>query len=465
MRYATSSALADGLGKAFMGLTQGDAVERRAYNDKMSSLLEQELTRAQIEGQHATTGYHNAQTQKLNNSMALMDPGALMEAVAFQRGVTVPQVEQATNYARTGQWGEGVTPMDNELTKAILQTYGGTQLAGYASDPLQAPTAYNDIANISKTSGLPGSMQDRHELFGIIENPNSPPWQVQAARVALNLDPKPSSAGAKVVMIEVGGGRKMPVLQYADGTMVPYTPQSPGAGAPPPVTQPATPPMTQPAGVAPEVPPAVPANVPPANIPLSQSTEEKAFDAAFGRERAKVAAQQVQGAANAPQEIDEMGAALSVVDQMIAHPGRKAATGGSSMWPTRPGSDAADFEAKLDQLKGLAFLIQREKLKGSGTVTDFESSKAEAALAALQLGMSEDGFLQELQTIREVFNNIKIRKQMLLETGGAGGQMNLGDLQPPGTNPPPVNARGWRLMKDAHGNRAYVGPNGEVEEI
>lgn len=30
---------------------------------------------------------------------------------------------------------------------------------------------------------------------------------------------------------------------------------------------------------------------------------------------------------------------------------------------------------------------------------------------------------------------------------------------------PPVNDRGWQLMQDAAGNRAYVGPNGEIEEL
>jgi len=31
--------------------------------------------------------------------------------------------------------------------------------------------------------------------------------------------------------------------------------------------------------------------------------------------------------------------------------------------------------------------------------------------------------------------------------------------------PPAVNDRGWQLMEDGSGNRAYVGPNGEIEEL
>ncbi len=29
----------------------------------------------------------------------------------------------------------------------------------------------------------------------------------------------------------------------------------------------------------------------------------------------------------------------------------------------------------------------------------------------------------------------------------------------------PVNAKGWKLLEDAQGNKAYVGPNGEIEEV
>jgi hypothetical protein len=29
----------------------------------------------------------------------------------------------------------------------------------------------------------------------------------------------------------------------------------------------------------------------------------------------------------------------------------------------------------------------------------------------------------------------------------------------------PVNDKGWKLMRDAKGNQAYVGPNNEIEEV
>jgi hypothetical protein len=36
---------------------------------------------------------------------------------------------------------------------------------------------------------------------------------------------------------------------------------------------------------------------------------------------------------------------------------------------------------------------------------------------------------------------------------------------PAGGAPPSTNSRGWKLHVDGNGNRAYVGPNGEIEEL
>jgi hypothetical protein len=39
------------------------------------------------------------------------------------------------------------------------------------------------------------------------------------------------------------------------------------------------------------------------------------------------------------------------------------------------------------------------------------------------------------------------------------------EITPIASTPPPTNAQGWKLMEDAGGNKAYVGPNGEIEEV
>jgi hypothetical protein len=39
------------------------------------------------------------------------------------------------------------------------------------------------------------------------------------------------------------------------------------------------------------------------------------------------------------------------------------------------------------------------------------------------------------------------------------------EITPIASTPTPTNAQGWKLMEDAGGNKAYVGPNGEIEEV
>jgi hypothetical protein len=49
-----------------------------------------------------------------------------------------------------------------------------------------------------------------------------------------------------------------------------------------------------------------------------------------------------------------------------------------------PGTSARQGQSRIEALKGQAFLSAREALKGGGQITDFESKRAEAAMARLQ---------------------------------------------------------------------------------
>lgn len=53
----------------------------------------------------------------------------------------------------------------------------------------------------------------------------------------------------------------------------------------------------------------------------------------------------------------------------------------------------------------------------------------------------------------------------IIEAIDAIVKSKLGVSDSPQAQAPPVNAQGWKLMIDASGNRAYVGPNGEIEEL
>lgn len=63
--------------------------------------------------------------------------------------------------------------------------------------------------------------------------------------------------------------------------------------------------------------------------------------------------------------------------------------------------DARRVQAKIDQLKGSAFLAARQMLKGGGAITDYEGQKAEAAKVRMDQAQSQSDFNAALDD----FNN------------------------------------------------------------
>lgn len=98
------------------------------------------------------------------------------------------------------------------------------------------------------------------------------------------------------------------------------------------------------------------------------------------------------------QQIDAQ-TALDNIGSLIAHPGRKAATGMSSILGRVPGTDAYDFSASLDTFKAQTFIPMVTALKGMGALSDAEGKKLQAAVGALDPSMSEDAFEKELSRV------------------------------------------------------------------
>jgi hypothetical protein len=114
---------------------------------------------------------------------------------------------------------------------------------------------------------------------------------------------------------------------------------------------------------------------------------------AFDREKAKSAG------------ISSIENQLGVIDKAISHPGKATATGLSSVTDPRniiPGTDARNFRAVLDQIKGSAFLQAFESLKGGGAITEIEGQKAQSAMARLDTAQSDAEFDVALNDLREV---------------------------------------------------------------
>jgi hypothetical protein len=67
-----------------------------------------------------------------------------------------------------------------------------------------------------------------------------------------------------------------------------------------------------------------------------------------------------------------------------------------------PGTDAADFKSRFDQIKGGAFLQAFETLKGGGSITNVEGDKGTAALNRMSLAQSEKEFVQAAREFQDV---------------------------------------------------------------
>lgn len=101
----------------------------------------------------------------------------------------------------------------------------------------------------------------------------------------------------------------------------------------------------------------------------------------------------------AQQTYDTFNTALGTIAELKAAPGLGKAVGLSSMFPTLPGSDAANFEATLDTFKAQTFLPMVQSMKGMGALSDAEGKKLTDAVGALSTKMSETEFNRSLNRI------------------------------------------------------------------
>lgn len=109
----------------------------------------------------------------------------------------------------------------------------------------------------------------------------------------------------------------------------------------------------------------------------------------------------------------EMGNFTDKLNQALTSPGLEKATGWQSMFPTIPGTEAADFENTLETIKSNLFMDGIQKMKGMGALSDAEGKKVDKVLASLQLSQSDASMKQQLKTLLDVF---KGKEDILNET-------------------------------------------------
>lgn len=139
------------------------------------------------------------------------------------------------------------------------------------------------------------------------------------------------------------------------------------------------------------------------------------------QQKAAVARADRQAAAQGA--VDTFSTALDSLGELEKSPGLKKAVGFNSAFPTLPGSDAANFEARLDTFKAQTFLPMVQSLKGMGALSDAEGKKLSDAVGALSPKMSEDAFRSSIG---------KIRSQLESKLGSVKKQF---DYQEPASSP------------------------------
>lgn len=97
--------------------------------------------------------------------------------------------------------------------------------------------------------------------------------------------------------------------------------------------------------------------------------------------------------------------AKKLVDELITHPGRQAATGVPNLLTnplgfSLPSSNARDFKAKVERLNALLFLNAVPQMKGMGQLTEREGARLESSSSITrELGVDEKTYLTELERL------------------------------------------------------------------
>lgn len=146
----------------------------------------------------------------------------------------------------------------------------------------------------------------------------------------------------------------------------------------------------------------------------------------------KTEAELARKAVDVPEAEAQADAAVSLIDQMIGsedgkigrHPGFSGAVGAkgmSSLFGLRDnpigGTDAADFSALYEQVKGGAFLEAVAKMKGSGALSDTEGKAAAGAITRMKTSQSEAEFTAAAKEFRKA---IQGRKGRVIAKAAAG---------------------------------------------
>ena len=131
--------------------------------------------------------------------------------------------------------------------------------------------------------------------------------------------------------------------------------------------------------------------------------------------------------------IDELvGKRDSTTGQLLKgskpHPGFSTTVGATLLPGSRfiPGTDAASFMSRFDQIKGASFLEAFESLKGGGAITEKEGSKATDAINRMSIATDEKEFVRAALDLQDVIRKGVANAQAKAARAGGGGGLPAG---------------------------------------
>lgn len=128
--------------------------------------------------------------------------------------------------------------------------------------------------------------------------------------------------------------------------------------------------------------------------------------------------------AAAPTNISNADMALSAIEELKKHPGKSLGTGLTSAGNSIPGSPGRGFQARVDQVKGGAFLTAIQQMQGLGTLSNAEGQTATAAVTRMDTATSEaefDDALADYETIIRKGKERELKKLGRSPGGDYGG--------------------------------------------
>jgi hypothetical protein len=121
------------------------------------------------------------------------------------------------------------------------------------------------------------------------------------------------------------------------------------------------------------------------------------------------------------------------------HPGFSTSVGATWLPGARfvPGTDAASFMSRFDQIKGASFLEAFESLKGGGAITEKEGQKGTEAINRMSISTDEKEFIRAAMDLQDVIRKgVTNAQSRASRTSGAalvapaaGGVIDFGSLK------------------------------------